>query len=41
MWRLAMPRSWKAIAKSAEHMGLSNFGGVMFWDGPEGDAEYG
>jgi len=25
-----------AIAKTAEAMGLPNFGGVMFWDGPEG-----
>jgi chitinase len=26
----------EGIAKSVEDMGLSNFGGVMFWDGPEG-----
>jgi len=24
------------VANSVESMGLSNFGGVMFWDGPEG-----
>jgi chitinase len=24
------------IANSVEKMGLNNFGGVMFWDGPEG-----
>jgi chitinase len=26
----------KGIASSVEKMGLANFGGVMFWDGPEG-----
>jgi chitinase len=24
------------IAGSVEKMGLNNFGGIMFWDGPEG-----
>jgi chitinase len=24
------------IASGVEKMGLNNFGGIMFWDGPEG-----
>jgi chitinase len=26
----------EAVAKNAKGLGLENFGGVMFWDGPEG-----
>jgi chitinase len=26
----------EAIAQNVSGMGLANFGGVMFWDGPEG-----
>jgi chitinase len=24
------------VAKAVKSMGMKNFGGVMFWDGPEG-----
>ena len=26
----------EAVAQAVKGMGLMNFGGVMFWDGPEG-----
>jgi hypothetical protein len=26
----------EAVTKNAKSLGLGNFGGVMFWDGPEG-----
>lgn len=26
----------QTVASQVEEMGLDNFGGVMFWDGPEG-----
>lgn len=32
---------FRAVALGAKGMGLSNFGGVMFWDGPEGEENFG
>jgi chitinase len=33
---IGTPQGIQAVASQIEEMGLSNFGGVMFWDGPEG-----
>lgn len=30
------PEGMKGLVKGVENMKLGNFGGVMFWDGPEG-----
>jgi chitinase len=34
--RIGSPKGMQAIAAQTEALGLSNFGGVMFWDGSEG-----
>jgi chitinase len=33
---IGTPEGMMGIARSVENMGLNNFGGIMFWDGPEG-----
>jgi len=33
---IGTPEGMMGIARSVEHMGFNNFGGIMFWDGPEG-----
>jgi len=38
---LGSPEGIKGVVKSVEGLGLGNFGGVMFWDGPEGRANVG
>jgi chitinase len=35
------PEGIEAVASSVKQMGLQNFGGIMFWDGPEGKLNVG
>ncbi len=32
---IGSPEDMQDVVKEAESLGLENFGGVMFWDGPE------
>jgi chitinase len=34
--KIGTAQGMEAIAQNVSGMGLANFGGVMFWDGPEG-----
>lgn len=34
--KIGSPEGMEAVAKDARGLSLSNFGGIMFWDGPEG-----
>ena len=34
--KIGNAQGMQGIASAVESMGLSNLGGVMFWDGPEG-----
>ena len=33
---IGTPQGMQEVASQVEEMGLNNFGGIMFWDGPEG-----
>jgi chitinase len=33
---IGLASGMETVAKNAKGLGLENFGGVMFWDGPEG-----
>jgi chitinase len=34
--RIGTPEGMEHVASNVKQMNLQNFGGVMFWDGPEG-----
>jgi len=34
---IGSPEGMQGVAKQVQDLGLTNFGGVLFWDGPEAE----